>query len=318
MNEQQQEQKSIDRGTQGAVGLIVGREKDWPKAFLSRLEAKGSGVTAEFVKLGGTYLDDACPYPLIIDRMSHEIPYYRTYVKYAALNGSYIVNNPFVWSADNRFFGTTVANRLGLQSPRTIVLPNKETDTETVPDSFRNLLYPMDWVGITEYIGVPAIFKEIKSGGRRLSFRVNNAEDLIQRYDESGSRTMILQELIQGGEHVHCLVIGGKDALIMQYSPEQNRYLPSIELDYETKGHVIESGIALSKAYGYDINLVEFNHNDGNLFVINSTNPVPIIDRQLLSDEQFDWAVEQTVDLALERLERPKSQKIPFNLESDD
>jgi hypothetical protein len=298
------------------IGLIVGREQDWPNAFMEGLEARDPALSAEFVKLGGTYLDDACPYPVIFDRMSHEIPYYRTYVKYAALNGSYIINNPFVWSADNRFFGTTVANRLGLKSPRTIVLPNKETVTETVPDSFRNLEYPMNWEGITEYIGVPAIFKEIRSGGRRLSFRVHNVDELIQRYDESGTSTMILQEVIQGGEHIHCLVIGEEHALLLQYSPEQNRYMPETNLSDGTKAQIVESAIELTKAYGYDINLIEFNHQNGQLITINSTNPSPIIDRKLFSENQFDWTVNATIDLALERLARPKSQKVPFNLES--
>lgn len=297
------------------IGLIVGREQDWPNAFIKAVEKRGAGVTAEFVKLGGTYLDDACLYPVIIDRMSHEIPYYRTYVKYAALNGSYIINNPYVWSADNRFFGSTIANRLGLSSPRTIVLPNKETIAETVPDSFRNLEYPMNWEGITEYIGVPAIFKEIRSGGRRLSFRVHNVDELIQRYDESGTRTMILQELIQGGDHIHCLVAGREKALLVQYSPEQNRYLPEIELKSETKDQIIESAFALTKVYGYDINLIEFNHKDGEILVINSTNPSPILDRQLFNEEQFNWIVDQTVELALDRLANPLPQKVPFNLE---
>ena len=302
------------RSRKQIIGLIVGREQDWPNAFIEELEARNAGVTAEFIKLGGTSLDDYCPYPVIFDRMSHEIPYYRTYVKYAALNGSYIINNPFVWSADNRFFGTTVANRLGLKSPRTIVLPNKETIAETVPDSFRNLEYPMNWEGITNYIGVPAIFKEIRSGGRRLSFRVHNVDELIQRYDESGTRTMILQEVIQGGKHIHCLVIGEERALILQYSPEQNRYLPEIDLNYETKSQVVESALALTKAYGYEINLIEFNHQEKDLVVINSTNPSPIVDRTLFSENQFDWIVNATVDLALERIAQPLPQKVPFNL----
>lgn len=298
------------------VGLIVGREQDWPDSFIAELAARDAGATAEFVKLGGTYLDDACLYPVIFDRMSHEIPYYRTYVKYAALNGSYIINNPFVWSADNRFFGTTIANRLGLKSPRTIVLPNKETLAETIPDSFRNLEYPMNWEGITEYIGVPAIFKEIRSGGRRLSFRVHNVDELIQRYDESGTSTMILQELIQGGEHIHCLVIGEESALVLQYLPEQNRYLPDVELSEATKAQIIDSALALTKAYGYEINLIEFNHQDGELIVINSTNPSPIIDRKLFGEDHFSWIVNATVDLALARLANPLPQEVPFNLES--
>ncbi len=296
------------------IGLIVGRENDWPSAFIAELEARDIGATAEFVKLGGTFLDDRCDYPVIFDRMSHEIPYFRTYVKYAALNGAYIINNPFIWAADNRFFGTVVANRLGLKSPRTIVLPNKDTHAETVPDSFRNLEYPMNWEGIAEYIGVPAVFKEIRSGGRRLSFRVHSVDELIQHYDESGTRTMILQEVIQGGDHIHCLVIDEDHVLILQYSPEQNRYLPSLELGYDTKSRLAENARSISRAYGYDINLIEFNHNDGELIVVNSTNPSPIIDRKLFSQEQFEWIVTRSVDLALERLNKPIPQKVPVDL----
>ncbi len=306
------------RSKDNTIGLLIGREKDWPAAFMAAVEEKGNGTTAELIMLGGTRKDDLCPYPVIIDRMSHEIPYYRTYVKYAALNGSYVINNPFVWSADNRFFGTTVADRLGMKSPRTVVLPNKDTSAETVPESFRNLLYPMDWEGIIEYIGVPAIFKEILSGGRRLSFRVNSVDELIQRYDESGTRTMILQEVIQGGDHLHCLITGTEQALILQYSPEQNRYLPSVQLDTNIEDQIIESAIRLSKAYGYDINLIEFNHREGELHVINSTNPAPVVDLQLMSEEQFNWIVEQTADLALNRLVHSIPQSIPFNLVTGD
>lgn len=309
---------SVTRAKENSVGLIIGRERDWPEAFAERIQHKAPGMTAELIKLSGTFSDDECVYPVIVDRMSHEIPYYRTYVKYAALNGAYVINNPFVWSADNRFFGTAVAARLKLKSPRTIVLPNKDTFAETVPDSFRNLEYPMDWQGITDLIGVPAIFKEIHSGGRRLSYRVNSVEELIQHYDESGTHTMILQELIQGGEHIHCLVVGGDQALVLHYEPERSRYLPSPQLDEETLDRIIHDALALSHAYGYDINLIEFNCKEGELVVINSTNPSPIFDRRLFEDAQFDWIIEKTAKLAVERVKNSPPQIIPFQLSAND
>jgi hypothetical protein len=298
------------------IGLIVGREKDWPEAFLAVVAEERPDVTAELVKLGGTYMDDETSYAVLIDRMSHEVPYYRTFVKYAAMQGCYVINSPFVWSADNRFFGTAVANRLGLRSPRTIVLPNKDVDTDVVPDSFRNLQYPMDWEGITAYIGVPAIFKEISSGGRRLSYRVHSVDDLIQRYDESGTRTMILQEIIQGGDHIHCLVIGGKDALLLPYDPQANHYNAALELAPGLAAEIENSALAITNSYGYDINMVEFIQRGDELFVINSTNPAPIIDKELMTGEQFAWAVSKTAILALDRLENPPSQKSPFVFEN--
>lgn len=294
------------------IGLIVGRERDWPEAFMTAVAARRPDVVAEFVKLGGTYIDEEPHYPVIIDRMSHEIPYYRTFVKYAAMQGSYVINNPFTWSADNRFFGTAVANRLGLQSPRTIVLPNKDVEAEVVTDSFRNLQYPMDWEGITASVGVPAVFKEISSGGRRLSYRVHSVDELIQRYDESGTRTMILQQVIQEGDHIHCLVVDGENTLLLCFDREMNRYIPELDLDLSTAGKLEESARAITGSYGYDINLVEFINRSGELFVINSTNPAPVLDRQLMSEEQFDWAVAQTVQLALNRLDKPIAQRSPF------
>lgn len=296
------------------IGLIIGRERDWPEAFMAAVSDSREDVVAELVKLGGTYMDEACRYAVLIDRMSHEIPYYRTYLKYAVMRGSYAINNPYTWSADNRFFGTAVANNLGLRSPRTIVLPNKDVIAEVVPDSFRNLRYPMDWEGITEYVGVPAMFKEISSGGRRLSYRVHNVDELIQRYDESGTRTMILQELIQDGDHLHCLVIGGANTLILPYDHAHNHYLSDFDLIPNVAAEIQQSALAITKAYGYDINMVEFINRSGELFVINSTNPAPVMDRQLMDDGQFDWAVRETVTLALRKLDNPTPQLSPFSV----
>jgi hypothetical protein len=231
------------------------------------------------------------------------------------MRGSFVINNPYTWSADNRFFGTVVANRLGLRTPRTIVLPNKDVEAEVIPDSFRNLQYPMDWEGITAHVGVPAVLKEISSGGRRLSYHVHSVDELIQRYDESGTRTMILQQLIQGGQHIHCLVIGGSKTLLLPYDSEQEKYQTDLDLGPDVVAELEESARALTNVYGYDVNLVEFNSKDGELLVINSTNPAPIMDRKLMTPEQFDWAVQETVNLALERLENPPTQESPFRFQ---
>ncbi len=295
------------------IGLIVGREKDWPDAFIAELEERAEGITAEFVKIGGTFMDDTCPYPVIIDRMSQVIPYYRAYVKYASMHGSYIINDPFVWSTDSRFFGTAVANRLGLTSPRTVVLPNKDIETPVIPDSFRNLDYPMDWEGIINYVGVPAILKETRSGGRRWAHRVNSVDELIQRYDESGTRTMILQEIITGGEHIHCFVIGQEKVMPLNYSRQDNCYMEDSSLpDNRLTEQLLSSAAAISRAYGYDINMIEYILHDDQFYVINSTNPAPVIDRQLMTESQFNWAVRETVSLAIKRLQEPLPQRVDF------
>lgn len=296
------------------IGLIIGREQDWPEAFMKAVNERDAGVVAELVKIGGTFMGDDCDYQVIIDRMSHEIPYYRTFLKYVAMHGTYVINDPFVWSSDSRFFGTALANHLGYRSPRTVVLPNKEVEAETVPDSFRNLVYPMDWQAIVDYVGVPAIFKDAVTGGRRLSFRVHSVEELIQRYDESGTRTMILQEVVDSGDHIHCFVIGQQKVLPLRFSMEDNRYhgAPDFE-QHRVYGELVESALAITRAYGYDINMLEFLVEDDHFLVVNGTNPSPVLDRSLLEEPEFAWLVNQIASLAIERAQNPPPQRITFS-----
>jgi hypothetical protein len=96
-----------------------------------------------------------------VDRISHEVPYYRIYLKNAVLQGAYVVNNPFMWTADDKFFEASLATRLGVASPKTVVLPNKEYVPGIVHDeSLRNLAFPLDWQGIVDYLGgFPLILK---------------------------------------------------------------------------------------------------------------------------------------------------------------
>jgi hypothetical protein len=92
---------------------------------MEEIQRRGSGVIAEYALIGASSMDQACPYDVIIDRISHEVPYYRTYLKKAVLDGVTVVNNPFMWSADDKFFGATLATKLGVASPKTLALPNK-------------------------------------------------------------------------------------------------------------------------------------------------------------------------------------------------
>ncbi len=132
------------------IGLLVGREWSFPPAFLEEVNVRDAGVVAEYVKLGGTRMNEPCPYAVLIDRISHEIPYYRTYLKNAMLQGAYIINNPFWWSADDKFFEASLATQLGVASPKTMVLPMKSYPEGVVSESLRNLIYPLDWQAITD------------------------------------------------------------------------------------------------------------------------------------------------------------------------
>ncbi len=305
----------MSRDGKKLIGFIIGREQDMPNTVMSMLNEEYVGVQAELVKLGGTFLDEPVPYDVIIDRMSHEIPYYQTYVKYAALNGCYIINDPFVWANDTKFFAGCIVSKLGVRTPRTAVLPNKDIATDTVPDSFRNLSYPMDWQAIIDYIGSPAIFKDIRSGGRRFAHRVANVEELIQRYDESGTRTMILQQVIESNNQYHCLVIGGERSLLMPYSMESSRYLEGPGgLKQEVADEMCSTALKIAQVYGYDINMSEFVYHQDQVYLINATNPSPLIGRDLMTPVQFDWICREIAALAADRTQNPRPMWLPVKL----
>ena len=123
------------------VGLLCGREYSFPPAFIERVNQAGQahGITAEMVTLTGTRMGEASGYRVIVDRISHEVEYYRAFLKHAVLEGTYVINNPFWWTADDKFFNYAVAQRVGVAVPKTVVLPQKSypTDVDLTSESLR-------------------------------------------------------------------------------------------------------------------------------------------------------------------------------------
>jgi hypothetical protein len=291
------------------IGLLVGSETSWPAAFVAEVNRRGEGVWADFVKIGETLLDSDCPYDLIVDRISHEVPYYRTYLKFAAVKGCYVVNNPFMSAADDKFFGVALGSELGIHAPKTVALPNKRVEEESSPESFRNLVYPMDWQEIIDYVGVPAILKDIHAGGRTVSQRVSSVDELLRWYDESDTLTVVVQEIVEADYHVHCLVVGREEFLVARYLPDQRRYLPAIEgVEVAVLEATSTAALTLTRAYGYDVNLVEYVVENEQAHLINPTNPAPDLGLELLGETNFQWSVEKIADFAIEMCHKARPQ----------
>src|SRR2546429_4168444 len=191
------------------VGLLVGREWSFPPAFIEEVNLRDEGVVAEFVKLGGTRMDEPCPYTVIIDRISQEVPYYRVYLKFAVLQGVTVVNNPFMWTTDDKFFEATLATKLGIAHPKTVVLPNKDYVPGIVhSESLRNLVYPLDWKAVVDYVGLPCVLKDAHGGGWKNVSVCHSLDELLAHYNQSGLLTMVAQEFIKWEKYVRCLCLG--------------------------------------------------------------------------------------------------------------
>ncbi len=292
------------------IGLIVGREWSFPPAFIEEVNRRDVGVVAEYVKLGGTRMNEPCEYAVLIDRISHEVPYYRTYLKNAMLQGAYFVNNPFWWSADDKFFGASLITAMGLASPRTLVLPSKEYVPGVVSESLRNLVYPLDWQGIVEYVGLPAILKDAWGGGWKNVYKVNTVDELIRAYDETGTLCMVLQEFIQWDQFVRCICIGQENIMPIRYDPGERKYLiDHAYLTSEIGAHVIHDARLINRAMGYDMNSIEFAIKDGTPYAIDFMNAAPDMDINSLTPHYFEWVVKAMADFCIEMAHNPKPQR---------
>jgi hypothetical protein len=296
------------------VGLLVGREWSFPPAFIHAVNALDSGVEAEYVKLGGTRMDGSVPYAVIVDRISHEVPYYRTYLKHAMLQGTQVINNPFMWSADDKFFGAALITKLGIASPKTVVLPNKEYVPGIKHDeSLRNLIYPLDWQGIAAYVGLPCVLKDAHGGGWRDVYICHSLEELIANYDRCGLLTMIVQEFIEWDQFVRCLCIGQQDILPIKYDPRERRYhFQPGYLAGETGRRVIEDSLRIVRALGYDMNSIEWAIRDGVPYAIDFMNPAPDLDINSLTPPYFEWAVQHMAEIAVQLARVPRLQRPTF------
>jgi len=297
------------------VGILVGREKTFPEALINNINERGKGsVIAEYLKLGGVRHDEPPRYDLVIDRISHEVPFYRATLKRMALEGTIIVNNPFWWSADDKFFNYSLARKLGVDVPRTVLLPQKDYMPGIISESLRNLEFPLDWQAIVDYIGFPAFMKPFDGGGWKNVSKVSSIEELIAEYDKTGTLCMTLQESIEFDQFVRCYCVGQEDVMIMPYDPrkpylsgEQYIYDPNY-LSTELTVRVVHDVRTLCSALGYDINTVEFAIRNGVPYAIDFMNPAPDAELQSVGAFYHGWITEAVTSLVFKRLSETRAQ----------
>lgn len=289
------------------IGILFGKENTFPQAFIERTNALANGrFVAEFVTIDKVVQGAPTDYAVIIDRISQDVPFYRAYLKNAALNGTAVINNPFWWSADEKFFNNCLATKIGVEVPKTVILPSYVQPDDTSGESFRNLRYPLDWQGIFDYIQFPAYMKPFAGGGWKSVYRLEDQEDFFAKHKETEQLVMLLQEEIVFEEYYRCYCIGGKYVRIMPYeprNPHHQRYAadfrPSAELFKRMESDVLK----LNQYLGYDFNTVELAIKNGVPYAIDFCNPAPDADRNSVGEENFNWVVEHAAAFAIERAE---------------
>src|SRR5256712_1110859 len=288
------------------IGLLCGREFSFPPAFLERVNTRGKkdGISAEFVKLGGTKMGEPARYRVIVDRLSHEVDYYRGYLKHAVLEGTYVINNPFWWTADDKYFNYSVAAKLGVAVPKTVLLPQKgyPSNVDITSESLRNLDYPIDWDSLLDYVGRPAILKPFSGGGWKHVYKVSNREELIAAYDQTSPYCMTLQEFIDFDRYVRCFTFGKTDITPVHYDPKERRYIVDHKyLSAELGARISRDAQTINLALGYEMNTIEFAVKDDVPYAIDFLNPAPDFERDRITPFYFDLVVDRMSKLVIDR-----------------
>jgi len=303
------------------IGILVGMEQSMPMAFIERCN-KVAGIHAELATVGGTPERFSCPYRVLVDRISQEVKHYRFYLKAAALSGSFVINDPFWWSADDKFFGFSLASRLGIAVPRTVLLPQKDyIPAIDKSRSLRNLEFPLSWEAIVDYVKFPAVLKPADGGGWRDVTIVKNEEELLRAYDASGLNAMTLQEFIDFEDYARCICVGrGQNVLPIQYNPgliHPKTGLRGAYIDHGGKPwlskalhhRLIEDSHKINLALGYDMNSVEFAIKDGVPYAIDFTNPAPDMHIDSILEPHFQIVVDWMVDFCVKKAKGQSSTR---------
>jgi glutathione synthase/RimK-type ligase-like ATP-grasp enzyme len=299
------------------IGVLFGLENTFPGALVEKINSMEiDGVTAEFVEVGGVAMAKPCPYAVIVDRVSHDVPFYRSYLKNAVLTGTQVINNPFWWSADDKFFNYALAEKIGVAVPRTVLLPHKHFPANTNERAFRNMQFPLDWEAIFDYVKFPAFLKPHDGGGWRDVFYVRSRDEFFEAYDQTRDLAMTLQAAVNFKEYFRCYVVGQEEVRIMAYDPRrphEERYVREPQEHSEALlARVEKDALALCRALGYDLNTVEFAVEDDVPYAIDFMNPAPDVDRYSVGEESFQWVVEKVADLAVRKAQGAAKEGVEF------
>ena len=285
---------------------ILSFQETLPDVLIEEINSrKIDGIKAEHCSIADTRMAQPVKYRVILDRVSHIITYYRVYLKNAALMGTYVVNNPFWALADDKFYNYSLASRMGIAVPKTICLPSRSYPLGTDDGDLRNLQRELNWEDVFEHIGFPAILKPYDGYGWRHVYKVRNADEFFQYYDDTGEMVMVLQEFIDFSHYVRCFVLGKKYVLPVRYDPSQpyggRQYIVDHNhLTPEMGKRIEEECIKINRALGYDMNTVEFAIRDGIPYALDFMNPVPDTEPERISDVYFKWVVSHLADVLIE------------------
>jgi len=287
------------------IGILYGMEQSFPFALSENINSrKIRGLASEFLCTGNVRINEIIDYHVIFDRVSHEVPFFRSVLKKAYIDGTNVINNPFNCCSIDNFFNAGLGEILGIKVPKTAIIPTKHHPPGTSAEAMKNLMYPLNWDELIEYIGFPAFIKPNLGVTGNSAYKVYNSHEFFAAYDFTGSKIMVMQESIEYDDYYRCYVIGGSQVRIIRYDPAKPYHLrysrEQSNIDPKLKTELEKVCLKISNSLGFSFNAVDFAINKGIPYTIDFLNPVPKIEKAYMSEEDFTYLVNTTADFLIE------------------
>jgi len=295
------------------IGILFGKERGFADAFIEKINSKRiKGIKAESVYIEKVEHGEGSGYAVIVDRISQKVPFYRSYLKNAALHGPAVINNPFWLSADENFFNNGLATKIKIAVPKTVILPSRNLPPGTTDEEFSNLAYPLDWDKIFQYIGFPAYMKPFSGDGNQKIYKITHMNDFFAKHAETGGLVMMLQEEIIFEEYYRCFCIAGKHIRINSYEPRNpygSRYAVDFKPDPKKIKALEDMILRINKYLGYDFSSIDIAMRDDVLYAVDFCNPAPDVEKETVGQQNFDWLVETAATYAIDKAQDQKNGK---------
>ncbi|SOC56901.1 ATP-grasp domain-containing protein [Ornithinimicrobium cerasi] len=285
------------------VGLLLGAEEDWPRAFEAILKMvgplKAGGTThtleTERVRIHPFDLTDDVRHEMVIDRLAYWYYHPREWLKKAALmNDTYLLNSPFTFQAMEKHSAYCAMLRLGMKIPKTVLVPYKNP-VDNVRWAYTSAKYndPFDLDAIADQVGYPLYMKPFDGGGWRGVSRVDDRESLHRSYDESGNMLMHLQATIDYDHFARALSIG-PETMVMDFRPGEpmhSRYAVTHNFLSQQAGWETETVSKVVNAFfGWEFNSCEMLVRGDDVHPIDYANACPDVAVTSLH-YYFPWAM---------------------------
>jgi len=286
------------------VGLLLGTEDDWPRAYETLVRALGPvsyggtthELTTERVTIEPFNLRDEPKHALVIDRLAYWYYHPREWLKKAALmNDVYLLNSPFTFQSMEKHAAYCAMIRLGLKVPETVLVPFKNPlDNPRWPYTAARYNKPFDLEAIAARLGYPLYMKPFDGGGWVGVSRIRDSDGLHAAYDASGERLMHLQQAVENYDVFTRSLSIGPETMVMRFRPDlpmHDRYAVSHDfLSPQTGDEVVSISRVVNAFFRWEFNSCESLVRGTEVYPIDYANACPDVAVTSLH-YYFPWAM---------------------------